>query len=344
MTTSSVEAGAPDGRLVLLSALTPASSSRAWLSAPHPYLPLVATCSSDRTVRIYSLTNFQQHSQIEGGHKRSIRSCAWKPTGDIRGESVLATGSFDASAGIWRRWDDNELLSRSELADDEGEDDSDWRFAVILEGHESEVKSVAWNSSGQYLATCSRDKSVWIWEEVDEGDNTFETIAVLQEHDGDVKCVVWHPEEELLASASYDDTIRLYREDIDDWLCVAVLRGHTSTVWALDFEGLNRPSPFLADERLTPSQAKDLDTRSRAGPRLVSCSDDRTIRIWRRVPPASSSTIAVTHTSGHIHAPSILRTHSAEQEWTEESQLPALHDRAIYSVAWSKRTGNPFEN
>ena len=87
-----------------LATLTPPSNSRAWSSQPHPHLPIVATACSDRTVRIYSLTNFAQQSTVAGGHKRSIRSCAWKP--NSVGESVLATGSFDASAGIWRRWEE----------------------------------------------------------------------------------------------------------------------------------------------------------------------------------------------------------------------------------------------
>ena len=273
----------------LVACLTPPCASRAWLSTPHPTIPIIATATA-KSIRIYSLTSLTLLSTISGGHKRSIRSCAWKPG---KGQPTIATGSFDSSVGIWSQEED---------------DKEEWRFAIVLDGHESEVKSVSWSAGGNLLATCSRDKSVWIWEEVGEDD--FETVAVLQEHEGDVKCVAWHPEEELLASASYDDDIRLWREDVDDWGCVSILRGHESTVWAVDWE---------------PTQNR----RYEIGPRLVSCSDDGTIRVWKRQP-------------GEERPPqsrlSIIRSTSSE-EWLEESRLPKTHVRTIYSAAWSKLSG-----
>lgn len=202
-----------------------------------------------------------------------MRTCSWKP--NLKGESILATGSFDSSVGLWQ--------SSGIAGDPEGkDDDEEWRFTIVLDGHESEVKSVAWSVGGNFLASCSRDKSVWIWEEV--GDDDFETIAVLQEHDGDVKCVAWHPEEEMLASGSYDCDIRLWKEE-DDWGCIAVLKGHASTVWAVNWEPITE-----RNEDLTK--------------RLVSCSDDMTIRIWDTI------------------------------TGIEEARLPQMHQRAIYSVAW----------
>jgi WD40 repeat protein len=57
--------------------------------------------------------------------------------------------SFDATCLIWE-------LHRKGAS-------MQWEVLASLEGHEHEVKSVAWNRSGTLLATCSRDKSVWIW-------------------------------------------------------------------------------------------------------------------------------------------------------------------------------------
>ncbi len=166
----------PAPQITHLATLEPSSPSRAWLTAPHPPLPLLPTCPPHKTVRIYPLTTFTLLSTISGGHKRSIRTCAWKP--NLKGESVLATGSFDASVGIWRHYDNDmtpkpkdvmtgldfdardKAIASGDLGENaEEEDDEEWRFVVVLDGHTSEVKSVAWSTGGNLLATCSRDNT-----------------------------------------------------------------------------------------------------------------------------------------------------------------------------------------
>lgn len=201
----------------------------------------LASCGADKTIRLWAEEGENRwvcKTVLEGAHHRTIRCVNWSPCGRL-----LAATSFDGTTSIWS------LKS------------SDFECIATLEGHENEVKSVAWSASGAYLATCSRDKSVWIFEVDDEGEN-FDCASILSSHTQDVKCVRWHPSDEILASSSYDDTIKLYSEDGDDWSCFATLESHTSTVWSVDFDS--------------------------SGSRLVSCSDDRTLKVWKRYLPGNA--------------------------------------------------------
>lgn len=105
------------------------------------------------------------------------------------------------------------------------------------------------------------------------------------DHTQDVKRVIWHPVEDVCASCSYDDTIRLYRQQRDDWSNFCTLQSHDSTVWSISFDS--------------------------SGRRLVSCSDDRTVRIWA----AGGDDL---------------------MHWTCVATLSGFHDRPIYDVSWSK--------
>ncbi|MCL7022068.1 hypothetical protein MKW94_008704 [Papaver nudicaule] len=111
--------------------------------------------------------------------------------------------------------------------------------------------------------------------------------------------VQWHPFLDMLVTCSYDNTIKVWAEEDDDsenWHCVQTLNeasnGHSSTVWALSFNS--------------------------TGDRMVTCSDDLTLKIWETDPKA-------TPPAEDGFAP-----------WRHVSTLSGYHDRTIFSVHWSR--------
>ncbi|KAK8006205.1 WD domain-containing protein [Apiospora marii] len=336
-------AGAGANSAVKLTALTPFKPElfdRAWQSIPHPTLPLIAT-AHEKSTTVFSLSTLTSHSTLSGGHTRSVRSVAWKPNLSPH-KLCLVSGSFDSTAGLWR-WEEEKKATGDDLeveitgasagnddSSDKDEADKDWEFALVLEGHDSEIKSVSFSPSGAYLATCSRDKSVWIWEDVgvNEDDDEWETVAVLNEHDGDVKAVAWCPDSDsrsgrgryssdVLASASYDDTVRIWREDGDgEWVCVAVLEGHKGTVWGLQWEPKPEGSRF---------------------PRLLTWSADQTLRLWtlKEEDDEDEENAPAQHAWGGLSGiPNTMRR-SLKEEWECTATLPKAHTRDIYSASWS---------
>lgn len=103
-----------------------------------------------------------------------------------------------------------------------------------------------------------------------------------------------------MASASYDNTIKIFRENTldSDWECINTLTAHDSTVWSIDFDS--------------------------TGERLVSCSDDKTMKIWQVFPPGNEEGIL---TPDNIPA------------WKCVCTISGEHTRAIYDVSWDKATG-----
>lgn len=131
-------------------------------------------------------------------HVRAVRSVAFSDALDL-----IATCSFDGKTVVGS--------AAAALAAAEEEDEPQ-----VLDGHENEVKDVAFQprqvadreGGPLRLATCGRDKTVWVWSLDEEGE--FEVEGVLSGHSQDVKSVRWHPSRNLLLSASYDDSIKLW--------------------------------------------------------------------------------------------------------------------------------------
>ena len=164
--------------LQLLNSL-PGHHDPAWSVSFNPSRPLLASCSTDKTVRLYTYTlppteenpsspfppsssakpAFQLSTTIQTNHKRTVRSIGWARSG-----RTLATASFDSTVGVWEEVnpDHVEGVYGSSEGGDRGE--KEWECVTTLEGHDSECKGVGFSSDGGLLASCSRDKSVWVWE------------------------------------------------------------------------------------------------------------------------------------------------------------------------------------
>lgn len=210
---------------------------------------LLASCGTDRTVRVWHTSSDPSQNAVwtciasygdDGTFRRAVRDVAWASDG-----RSIAVGGFDSFAFVL------ELMGGKKPR---------LEAAVSLEGHESEVKGVSYSSSGGLLASCSRDKSVWIWEVGLDFD--YDCVAVLNGHVADVKMVVWHPSVEMLVSCSYDGTVKVWVEDADDWFCSETLAAHDGTVWAAAFDEEGRG--------------------------LVTVSGDGSLVVWRREDPPNN--------------------------------------------------------
>jgi len=210
------------------------STSVSASSSTHHHIPYICT------------------STLEGVHTRTIRSISWHPS-----SKLIACGAFDGLISVWK----------FSMDSDEDASSAGWECISTLEGHENEVKCVQWSGDGKLLASCSRDKSIWIWL-YDAVSEEFECISVLNGHTQDVKHIEWlHDDSHILGSASYDNSIRIWIDDQsdDDFYCkqtidtTTVPHAHTSTVWQI------KRHPH--DQHI-----------------FISVSDDRHVIIWRYNP------------------------------------------------------------
>jgi len=283
-------------KLELAGSLSCDSDERVWHVSWTPNGAFIASCGEDKIVRIWTSSSVDESgkvglwepsssmrciSTLEDAQSKCIRCCEWSPDA-----TMLACASFDCTVVIWE-------------AQNPGR--TKWDQITCLEGHDSEVKSVAWSKNGRWLASCGRDKKVWIWEKLDG--NEFECVSMLDGHTQDVKFVKWHPRRSVLYSASYDDSLKVWTkagmsvsdqedeeddaDDDDEFYCNDTLTKHSSTVWGIAID---------------PS-----------GRRLVSSSDDLSLTLWESENGASGL-----------------------GKWRPTCSIPNLHAFPIYSVDWSR--------
>ncbi|KAK7281703.1 hypothetical protein RIF29_09917 [Crotalaria pallida] len=138
---------------------------------------VLATCSDDKTVKIWNmkhdkfLHDFREHS-------KEIYTIRWSPTGpgssNPNKKLLLASASFDSTVKLW----DVEL----------------GRSLYSFNKHRDSIYSVAFSPNGEYLASGSLDKSIYIWSLKDG------TIVKQYTGSGGIFEVCWNKEGDKLAA------------------------------------------------------------------------------------------------------------------------------------------------
>jgi WD40 repeat protein len=169
---------------------------------------------------------------------------------------------------------------------------------AVLTGHTDWVGRTRFSPDGTMLVSTGGDSTIRLWDVA-----TGEQQALLEGHTGPTSAAVFSPDGGVLASSGADGTIRLW--DLATREQLAVLEGHEESILSLDFSPDGRllvsaggnfdigaqtqDSTVRLWDVMTREQLAVLEGHSRTvtstyfspdGTRIISASDDGTIRLW----------------------------------------------------------------
>lgn len=145
----------------------------------------------------------KQNFNFRDNHLSCVNAVRWSGNGQM-----LASGADDKLLMIWKKAPGPSGSFGSAGVTKNVEN---WRCASTLRGHAMDVLDLAWSPQDRWLASCSVDNTIIIWDA-----QSFPTIvSMLKGHMGLVKGVTWDPVGKFLASQSDDRSIKIWKTS--DW-------------------------------------------------------------------------------------------------------------------------------
>ncbi|XP_073646526.1 protein HIRA isoform X5 [Tursiops truncatus] len=150
---------------------------------------------------IFSVDIHPDGTKFATGGQACVNCVRWSNSG-----MYLASGGDDKLIMVWKRatyiGPSTVFGSSGKLANVE-----QWRCVSILRSHSGDVMDVAWSPHDAWLASCSVDNTVVIWNAV----KFPEILATLRGHSGLVKGLTWDPVGKYIASQADDRSLKVWR-------------------------------------------------------------------------------------------------------------------------------------
>lgn len=216
----------------------------------------LATCSSDRSVKVFDIRNGTQKLVADlKGHEGPVWQIAWAHP--MFG-TVLASCSYDRKVILWK------------------ETDGVWSKLEEFKNHDSSVNSICWapHEFGLMLACGSSDGAVSIVST--SGDGSWESQKINNAHTIGCNAVSWAPAQaKASAEISLEDSKALKRFVTGgcDNLVKIWKFSEAESKWVEEHK-LEAHSDWVRDVAWAPSPG--LESQST----IASCSQDRRVILW----------------------------------------------------------------
>lgn len=164
---------------------------------------------------------------FRGEHKRAVSSLCFSPYLSNTSSAIVCSASADGTAKIWELTQEHikVLYTRSDLP---GKSIFTLPCAISFIGHSRGINDLAWNTSGDYIATASDDQTARLWDV-----ETSIPLVEFQGHSNFVFSIKFNPQSNLIATGSFDETVKVW--DIRCGECVSTLPAHSDPVTSVDF-------------------------------------------------------------------------------------------------------------
>ncbi|PWN91225.1 putative platelet-activating factor acetylhydrolase ib alpha subunit [Acaromyces ingoldii] len=249
----------------------------------HPVFSQLVSVSDDSTLKVWDWETGEFERTLKA-HTKAVHDADFDSKGNL-----LASCSSDMTIKVW---DTND----------------DWKNVKTLFGHDHTVSAVRFLPGDDFVVSAGRDRTIRVWDI-----KTGYCTKTLSGHSDWVRSVVPSDDGRLLASCSNDQTARIW--DVASGETKVELRGHDHVVETIAFApisayaairdlagiqgGTNTPGQFVATgsrdkvikiwdtssgQCLKTMTGHDNWIRGLAwapnGHALLSCSDDKTVRVW----------------------------------------------------------------